>query len=411
VIKRRLFPAVILLAVVSVKVPQAWAAPYGASYSPNQLTCMTPGQVLAHPIKVSNSGDLNWSTPPFSVSYHWHEVGVRTAVIWEGERTALPNAVGGGKSILAPHASVMATVRAPSVVGDYVLKWDMVQEGVTWFSGQGVPTGDQKVAVQSSCLATLTSVCKEIGCLCVPSPKLESLVLGSVTPGGILIIKGCGFGVNQGQAFLTLENWNSDFALFGEAKPRPLEVLEWHPTFIGAKVPEGISGVLDQQAKLQIKSQFGWSNELTVNFVATKELVKVPSDLATVLSCGTDSNADSCNDWTDPDDGDAFFASGCEATFCGSHYNCWGCIGNDTGVDIFAVEPLNNTWVLESMTPWKDQTGGVVVLPSNFPAGANSWTPTVSWSVTPNDDVYYNVHVTASGPVGVPPLSFPDIFP
>ncbi len=37
-------------------------------------------------------------------------------------------------------AVVNALVRMPPTAGTYTIRFDMVQEGITWFSGQGVPT-------------------------------------------------------------------------------------------------------------------------------------------------------------------------------------------------------------------------------------------------------------------------------
>jgi hypothetical protein len=41
-----------------------------------------------------------------------------------------------------------AKVKAPSNAGTYTLRWDMLQQGVTWFSQKGVATRDQTVAVK-----------------------------------------------------------------------------------------------------------------------------------------------------------------------------------------------------------------------------------------------------------------------
>jgi len=45
-------------------------------------------------------------------------------------------------------AVVSAQVKVPAVIGGYVIKWDLVQEGITWFSGQGVPMDLTTVVVQ-----------------------------------------------------------------------------------------------------------------------------------------------------------------------------------------------------------------------------------------------------------------------
>jgi len=39
-------------------------------------------------------------------------------------------------------------VRMPPIAGTFTIRWDLVQEGVTWFSGANVPTGNATLTVQ-----------------------------------------------------------------------------------------------------------------------------------------------------------------------------------------------------------------------------------------------------------------------
>jgi hypothetical protein len=39
-------------------------------------------------------------------------------------------------------------VKMPSAAGSYDLRFDVVQEGVAWFSGQGVPMGNATLQAQ-----------------------------------------------------------------------------------------------------------------------------------------------------------------------------------------------------------------------------------------------------------------------
>ena len=76
----------------------------------------------------------------FDASYHltrWDD----SVVIWDGARTVLPD-VAPGQTV-----TINVVVQAPAA-GSYVVKFDLVQEGVTWFSGQGVPTGNVAAIVR-----------------------------------------------------------------------------------------------------------------------------------------------------------------------------------------------------------------------------------------------------------------------
>ncbi len=63
--------------------------------------------------------------------------------VFDGQRTPIPSDVPScGK------ATVSAKLIAPATAGVYTLQWDMVNENITWFSTQGVATGDRTVNVQ-----------------------------------------------------------------------------------------------------------------------------------------------------------------------------------------------------------------------------------------------------------------------
>ena len=79
-----------------------------------------------------------------NLSYHWADAQGRT-VVWDGVRTKLPGPVAPGQSV-----TVNATVRFPSAGGQYVLRWDLVEEGVSWFSVKGAPTFDQAMSVSAA---------------------------------------------------------------------------------------------------------------------------------------------------------------------------------------------------------------------------------------------------------------------
>jgi len=70
---------------------------------------------------------------PIAASYHWLDAS-GAVVVQDGARTPLPRAV-------APGTTCEMTLRVdtPAAPGRYTLAVDLVEEGVTWFSGAGAP--------------------------------------------------------------------------------------------------------------------------------------------------------------------------------------------------------------------------------------------------------------------------------
>ena len=78
---------------------------------------------------VRNDGTETWSAGrPIHLSYHWIHADPRKAR-YDGERSVLSRSIAHGESV-----AVLAQVVAPRQPGVYRLQWDMVEEGVTWFS-------------------------------------------------------------------------------------------------------------------------------------------------------------------------------------------------------------------------------------------------------------------------------------
>jgi O-antigen ligase len=90
------------------------------------------------PLEVTNTGLASWDSradPPMLLSYHWLDDEGSRVVAFEGERTEFGETVEPGETI-----TVRAFVRAPRRAGAFQLEWDVVQEGVLWFSTeQGAP--------------------------------------------------------------------------------------------------------------------------------------------------------------------------------------------------------------------------------------------------------------------------------
>lgn len=142
-------------------------SPYHATYAcgpptpckwTTPLTSQTSGWL---PITVTNKGKDTWPAGgAFRLAYHVLAADNTTVVVNDGQRTYLPAAVAPGQSI-----TLQAGV-APLAAGSYHLHFDMVHEGVTWFSSEGVPKLDVPVTVYN------------------PNPTIKAVApLGSSTTG------------------------------------------------------------------------------------------------------------------------------------------------------------------------------------------------------------------------------------
>lgn len=108
-----------------------------------------PGSNLTIPIQVHNDGTKYWYPGQVFLSYHWVRAGYDNTplyptspgmVTWEGVRTSIPNVMSFGDS-----AEFQVQVTVPSTSGSYVLVWDMVESGVTWFNWEGARVGRTEV--------------------------------------------------------------------------------------------------------------------------------------------------------------------------------------------------------------------------------------------------------------------------
>ncbi len=106
-----------------------------------------PGVVAQVDVTVRNSGLADWTLglkDPIRVGYHWLTAdGQPYQEATELEvHTDLPKTVAAGDTVV-----LKAAVRTPTKTGRYVLRWDMLQERVTWFETQGNTPYDTNVVV------------------------------------------------------------------------------------------------------------------------------------------------------------------------------------------------------------------------------------------------------------------------
>jgi peptidoglycan hydrolase-like amidase len=118
-------------------------ATYGPTSAPVSIV---PGGDATIEVHVLNSGLATWPAGgerPVRLGYHWLD-GTPNAVLWDGGRAVLPRDVQPGEEL-----ALQVSVRAPRAETTLILAWDMVQEGVGWFSGHAVAEKRELVRVQN----------------------------------------------------------------------------------------------------------------------------------------------------------------------------------------------------------------------------------------------------------------------
>ena len=119
---------------------------FSAQYSLAPASSAFLAETKTIPVTVTNGGNITWNaagTNPVNLSYHVFDSAGRT-VVWDGLRTALGGDLAPGQS-----RTLNLTFTAPSTIGTYSLNVDAVREGITWFSGYGVPAGSTRLTVTS----------------------------------------------------------------------------------------------------------------------------------------------------------------------------------------------------------------------------------------------------------------------
>ncbi|HYL52992.1 MAG TPA: hypothetical protein VEZ15_13540, partial [Acidimicrobiia bacterium] len=94
------------------------------------------------PVTITNVGTLVWQPGVVNASYHLYGAD-GSVVVWDGVRTKLAAPIDRGQS-----APVGLQVALPATPGSYTLQVDLVQEGVTWFSGQNIAPARIALQVQ-----------------------------------------------------------------------------------------------------------------------------------------------------------------------------------------------------------------------------------------------------------------------
>jgi hypothetical protein len=126
---------------------------YGATYQTPPTAQILIGAASTVAVTVQNTGTRVWSAAgptPVRLGSHLRDQAGRL-LLWDGPRAALPNDVGPGGS-----AAIVLPLPQPAVTGTDVLELDLVQEGVLWFSSEGVAMKSLVANVGTAYAATYT---------------------------------------------------------------------------------------------------------------------------------------------------------------------------------------------------------------------------------------------------------------
>jgi hypothetical protein len=112
---------------------------------------MPPGERLSTSLHLRNIGTRTWAAGgelPVHLVYTWFtEKGVLSEP-WDTFRVRLPHDVPSGATVDLPSV----TFKTPAVLGNYILRWDLVEEGKTWFFRQGAAPLEVGVEVSDRAL-------------------------------------------------------------------------------------------------------------------------------------------------------------------------------------------------------------------------------------------------------------------
>ena len=260
----------------------------------------------------------------------------------------------------------------------------------------------------------------------LPDTVLASVVpvFSNITPGGHVLITGCGFKDSEGKVLLSgLKKFNGE-----SLDPVQLPIAKefgkndlWTDKTILALIPNDITMVMDQPVKIQVirKTDNKASRKIPVSFRASVvEKVLPMSDV--VFWCSTEADHDYCNGKTASSTGFCFDSHGIiqSGSAAGQHYTCADWFDDDEGTDEFQAT-LTHGWVFQSsvfsLIACDDAKCCDNATCSQIPHTSRVYWPTgfspdtthtkllVDW-ITANYEglVKYSITLTISGPAGVP---------
>ena len=136
----------VIHAIGSMDRPPLTAPKYGVSFLAVQHpTQVHQGDPLTASLRIKNEGTLTWSPGgehPVRLGSHWINERGELVMPPQDVRIPLPYEVAPQETV-----TIQAKAYAPEDPGHYTLQWDLVHEGIGWFSQQGAHTYNAKVKV------------------------------------------------------------------------------------------------------------------------------------------------------------------------------------------------------------------------------------------------------------------------
>ena len=125
-----------------------------AVLSPRTALLIGTAETIEVDLEVENRGRIPWSAESgFALGYHWL-TPAGEVVAWDGERTGFHRPLMPGESRV-----IKVFLQAPDRAGEYLLQWDVVQEGVFWVSEvDPTPVDLQRVTVEPTHAFTFVRV-------------------------------------------------------------------------------------------------------------------------------------------------------------------------------------------------------------------------------------------------------------
>ncbi len=109
---------------------------------------MESNSTLTGRVSVTNKGIQTWHARranPVRLGYRWYDAhGIETPVVPYAGNFSMAHNVAPGETATFEKVEL----RAPQTPGTYTLKWDLVLEGITWFSARGSPALDVPIEVK-----------------------------------------------------------------------------------------------------------------------------------------------------------------------------------------------------------------------------------------------------------------------
>lgn len=125
---------------------------YNLNFEAPPTLTVDAGHTVTTTITVHNEGELTWSSAPPNVIHvggHWylpeHDISLAYAPRWK-----LPHTVAPGEAV-----TMRVNLQAPLQEGTYQFRWDLIHEGVLWFSYKnGIRTRTRVTVEEATELAT-----------------------------------------------------------------------------------------------------------------------------------------------------------------------------------------------------------------------------------------------------------------